>query len=72
MVREQLLRQIKEDLSTLVQDKEILGILLFGSYLDGLETNRSDIDICIVAPNEENAELLPFIWKNINVNLKKI
>jgi len=49
----------------------LLGILLYGSYLEDKQTNRSDIDICVVAPNEGDSELLSFILQNINVNLKK-
>ncbi|GAH14027.1 unnamed protein product, partial [marine sediment metagenome] len=35
------------------------------------ETNRSDIDICIVAPNKENYELLSVFLRNIDVVSKK-
>ncbi|RLF37965.1 MAG: nucleotidyltransferase domain-containing protein, partial [Thermoplasmata archaeon] len=31
--------------------KHALAILLYGSYAEGKATNRSDIDICIVAPS---------------------
>ena len=29
-----------------------LGILLFGSYVEGEQTKRSDIDVCIVNPSK--------------------
>ncbi|HEY0090197.1 MAG TPA: nucleotidyltransferase domain-containing protein [Candidatus Lokiarchaeia archaeon] len=53
------------------KNKKILGILLYGSHAQGNSTNRSDIDICVVAPKEELNQLLSFILKNINVNKKK-
>ncbi|GAH29227.1 unnamed protein product, partial [marine sediment metagenome] len=52
MVEKELLEQIYSDFSIIIQKKEILGILLYGSYLLDNETSKSDIDICIVAPNE--------------------
>lgn len=71
MVREELLTQIKRDFSIIIQNKDILGILLFGSYAVGDQTNRSDIDICVVAPNEDPVKFLSYILQNINVSKKK-
>ena len=71
MVNQKLMREISKDFSIVMERKEILGILLFGSVANEIETNKSDIDICVVAPNEKSSELLSFIWQNINVNLKK-
>ena len=70
MVKKKLLNQIKKDFSNIVENRKITGILLYGSYTDNKATNRSDIDICIVAPNENIKMLLSFILQNINVNLK--
>ncbi len=39
---------IREKLAFL--ESRVLGILLFGSYVVGKQFDRSDIDICIVAP----------------------
>ncbi len=66
-----MIKQIKNDLSIIFEKKEILGVLLYGSHVINKETNRSDVDICVVAPKEDLHELLSFILQNINVNLKK-
>jgi len=71
MVKNELLNQILDDFSDVIENKKVLGILLFGSYAIDQETNRSDIDICIVAPNEKMFDLLSYIWQKINVALKK-
>jgi len=53
--REELIKQLKKDLSILEKRKDILAVLLFGSRLfPEYVTNRSDIDICVVAPNVKN------------------
>jgi len=71
MVKEELLEQIYSDFSIVIQKKEILGILLYGSYLMDKETSRSDIDVCIVAPNEDIHQLISFILQNVIVTSKK-
>jgi predicted nucleotidyltransferase len=71
MVKKVLLKQINNDFLHITENKKILGILLFGSYVKNQETNRSDFDICIVAPDEDMRKLLSFIWGNINVVSKK-
>ncbi len=71
MVENELLNQILEDFSDIIENKKVLGILLFGSYAIDQETNRSDIDICVVAPNEKLSDLLSYMWQKINVSLKK-
>ena len=71
MVEKELLEQIYSDFSIIIQKKEILGILLYGSYLLDNETSKSDIDICIVAPNEDIHQLISFILQNVNVSSKK-
>ncbi len=71
MVSKELIDQIIDDFSFAFTNKEILGILLFGSYIYNWETNRSDIDICVVAPNKENYELLSVFLRNIDVVSKK-
>ena len=71
MVKKELLDQIYKDFSKVVATKDILGILLFGSFTKNKNTSKSDIDICIVAPNEEKLQLLSLVLQNINVNAKK-
>ena len=71
MVEKKLLEQIYNDFSYVIEKKDILGILLYGSYSKSQNTNQSDIDICIVAPNEDIHQLLSFILQNINVDTNK-
>lgn len=71
MVKKELLDQIYNDFSHVIKKKDILGILLYGSYSKSKNINRSDIDICIVAPNEDLHQLLSFILQNVNVSAKK-
>ena len=71
MVKKELLNQIFNDFSTVIAKRDILGILLYGSFTKDKNTNKSDIDICVVAPNEEKHHLLSFVLQNINVQKKK-
>ncbi len=71
MVKKELVNQIYNDFSYVIEEKDILGILLYGSYSTSKNTNRSDIDICIVAPNEDFHQLISFLLQNINVNVNK-
>jgi len=71
MVKKELLEQIHTDFSIIIHKFFFLGILLYGSYLMDKETSRSDIDICMVAPNEDIDQLISFILQNVNVTSKK-
>jgi len=71
MVKKEQITQIYNDFQEIVNKKDILGILLYGSLVRDTGTKRSDIDICVVAPNEEDHQLLSFVLQNINVDLKK-
>jgi len=71
MVEDKLLNQIADDFSEIIKNKKILGILLYGSYVEERNINRSDIDICVVAPNEDIYELISQLLQNININAKK-
>jgi len=71
VVKKELLDQIYHDFSEVIANKDMLGILLFGSFTKDKNTSKSDMDICIVAPNEEKHQLLSFILQNINVQAKK-
>ena len=71
MVNKRLISRIKKDFSIVIKNKKILGILLYGSYAQGNTTNRSDVDVCVVAPKEDVNQLLSFVLKNVNVNKKK-
>ncbi|VVB88902.1 Nucleotidyltransferase domain protein [uncultured archaeon] len=63
---------IKKDFSFLFERKDVLAILLYGSTANGDETPRSDIDICIVAPNcPERHDLLTEVFRKLDVFSKK-
>ncbi|KXB01405.1 hypothetical protein AKJ44_02590 [candidate division MSBL1 archaeon SCGC-AAA261F17] len=44
---------IEKDFSFLKERKGVLAVLLFGSRVTKREHERSDVDICIVAPEED-------------------
>ncbi len=48
MDKEEVKRRVKKDFEPLHDD--VLGILLYGSLAAGVDSERSDIDISIVAP----------------------
>ena len=52
MDREEVLARAKRDFQFL-QDR-VLGIMLFGSWARGEANERSDIDLCIIAPDVED------------------
>ncbi len=70
MAKNKLMTQIYKDFLPIMNIKEITGLLLFGSHATNQQTNRSDIDICIVAPNTDNHRLFLNILTKINVNPK--
>jgi predicted nucleotidyltransferase len=51
-----IIDKIKNDFKP--ASKKALGIVLYGSLVKGKSTNRSDIDICIVAPHENPMTLV--------------
>jgi len=61
---------IKRDFRFL--EKEVLGILVYGSHAKGESTPRSDTDICIVIGKQstprEMRKMLSKVWRNVNVN----
>lgn len=50
-----LVKKIKKDFEPL--HTRVLGIVLYGSLTKGISSSRSDIDICIIAPNEDAFKL---------------
>jgi len=71
LVKKEQITQIYNDFQEIFDKKDILGVLLYGSLVRDTETTKSDIDICVVAPHEDNHQLISFILQNINVDLKK-
>ncbi|MEA1999474.1 MAG: DNA polymerase subunit beta [Euryarchaeota archaeon] len=49
MDKEGVKRRVKKDFEPLLDD--VLGVLLYGSLAAGVDSERSDIDISIVAPS---------------------
>ena len=71
MVKEGILNEIKLDFVKIFERRKILGMLLFGSNLNDNQTNRSDIDLCVVSPEEDSHQLFSDICSKINVVGKK-
>lgn len=49
------IERIKRDLEFLFD--KVLGVLVYGSIAKDEENERSDIDICIVAPNKDSSKI---------------
>lgn len=56
-----MLERIKEDFEFI--KNEVKGVLLFGSYAAGKVDKRSDIDICLVSP--ENRRILLKVFERL-------
>jgi len=52
---EEIRRRVMEDLKPLLEN--VTGILIYGSWARGEETQRSDVDICLVAPGADGIKL---------------
>ncbi|MFH0836821.1 MAG: nucleotidyltransferase domain-containing protein [Candidatus Aenigmatarchaeota archaeon] len=63
------MQNIKKDFLFL-KDK-VLAVLLYGSVQRKEHTKRSDIDICIIAPDKEPRKILKEIFRNVDVYGKK-
>ncbi len=63
---------IKKDFLFLSLRDDILAILLYGSVAKGEETQRSDIDICIISPScKDKLGLLNEIYRKLDIFSKK-
>lgn len=69
------INELKKDFSFLdkdIKEKNILAVILYGSYAKNMQHIRSDIDICIVAPKnktvKERVNLLRYLWRNVNTS----
>jgi len=56
--------QVEADFNQLRDDDRVEAVLLFGSHVTGRAHERSDIDICIVAPDTEPIEIMRTVWRN--------
>jgi hypothetical protein len=54
MVAEAIEKRMKKDFSFLIDNDLVLGILLYGSAAKNEQTERSDIDVCVVAPEVDD------------------
>ena len=52
------IREIKKRVKKIFDLQEVHSILVFGSLAKGEISERSDIDICVIAPNAKNKERL--------------
>ena len=52
MDQEEIITRIKKDFKSILPD--VYGVLLYGSWATREENERSDIDICLVAPESKN------------------
>ena len=58
--------KVREDLRFLFDNKSVLGVLLYGSVVTGESNERSDIDVCVVAPSaSDRVELSRWILANV-------
>jgi len=66
------IKTIKKDFLFLSLRDDILAILLYGSVAKGEETQRNDIDICIISPScKDKLGLLNEIYRKLDVFSKK-
>lgn len=64
----ELIERIRSDFGFLIDREDVLAILIFGSATKGIEREKSDIDICIVAPKvKDKVELLLKIYSKVDV-----
>ncbi|MDY6789009.1 MAG: nucleotidyltransferase domain-containing protein [Candidatus Nanohaloarchaea archaeon] len=62
--------QLKQDFLFLKEDSRVLAVLLFGSHVKGNTHSRSDIDICIVAPDTKPWDILSQVFAEVNTERK--
>ncbi len=63
MVKQQLLIELKENFDFTLEIPEILGVVLYGSHVNDDDTDRSDVDICIITEKTPTLE----IWNKLMV-----
>ncbi len=61
--------EYKIDFEFLKDDPNILALLLFGSQISSEITDRSDTDICIIAPNIHDINDRALLFKRIYINV---
>ncbi|MHA1766760.1 MAG: nucleotidyltransferase family protein [Promethearchaeota archaeon] len=71
MVGKEIIDNIKRDFGFLMKIPSFLGIILYGSQVDDLQTNRSDIDLCIVMNETDTKKIFDLVCTNVNLFGKK-
>ncbi len=69
MARETLINQLKEDFQFVKKNPAILGVMLYGSHLTDDNTVRSDVDVCIIAPDYNLYEIYQFVMGNLKKHI---
>lgn len=59
------IERIKRDFGFLTDRRDVLAVLLYGSQASGDSTPRSDVDICIVAPEADRDALFKIILRHV-------
>ncbi|MHA1453128.1 MAG: nucleotidyltransferase domain-containing protein [Promethearchaeota archaeon] len=59
------INEVKSKFSFLQSDSRILGVILYGSVATGELHEKSDVDICIVAPNQKFRPIYLTILDNL-------
>jgi len=64
------LSELRKEFSVLEGDERIFAVLLFGSHIGGRTHKKSDLDICVVAPNSDPKEVMQSIFRKVNLSKK--
>lgn len=60
-----LVEKVKRDFVFLTERRDVLAVLLYGSQASGESTPRSDVDICVVAPEADRDELFRTLLRHV-------
>ncbi len=69
MVNDSIIQQIASDFRFALMNPNIFGVILYGSHANENSTPHSDIDICIVAPNQDLLQVYNFIMEHLSFSL---
>lgn len=71
MVKKEIIENIKRDFGFLIENPSFLGLMLYGSQIDDLQTNRSDIDLCIILNKVDSKEIFNNLCTKVDLFGKK-
>ena len=69
--KELIIQQLKDHFRSAATDSRNLGILLYGSIVSGDNHANSDIDICIVAPKQDQYQVYKAILASLRCDFDK-